>query len=80
MPRAAAELKFAVSGAGRFRAVGNGDPTCLEPFQQPQMKAFHGQLEAIVQAADKAGALRLKATGKGLKGGVVKLRAGTASQ
>ncbi len=42
------------------------------------MKAFHGQLVAIVQAAGPAGALRLKATGKGLKDGTVELKTGSA--
>ena len=77
-PAATDELKFTVSGAGRFRAVGNGDPTSLEPFQRPQMKAFSGQVMAIVQASDKAGALRLTATGKGLKSGSVELKSGAA--
>ena len=73
-PTAATELKFAVSGAGTFRAVGNGDPTNLESFQKPQMQAFSGQVMAIVQAGDKAGALRLKVTGAGLKGGSLELK------
>ena len=58
-PDATNELQIAVSGAGRFRAVGNGDPTSLELFHQPQMHAFHGQLVAIVQAANKAGDIQL---------------------
>ena len=72
-PDAAPEVSFAVSGAGRFRAVGNGDPTSLELFQQPRMHAFHGQLVAIVQAAGPAGAVQLTAVGPGLKSGVVVL-------
>ncbi len=72
-PMAADELHFTVSGAGRFRAVGNGDPTCLEPFQAPQMHAFQGQLMAIVQAGEAAGAVKVQATAKGLKPGNVQL-------
>ncbi|WP_460547720.1 beta-galactosidase GalB [Hymenobacter daeguensis] len=74
-PEATSQLQVAVSGAGRFRAIGNGDPTCLEPFQQPQMHAFHGQLVAIVQAGDKPGDIRLTVTGKGLKAGTLSLKA-----
>ena len=48
-PDAAQSLRFAVSGAGSFRAIGNGDPTNLQSFQQPRMRAFQGQLVAIVQ-------------------------------
>ncbi|OGX91594.1 beta-galactosidase GalB [Hymenobacter coccineus] len=79
-PNATNELKFAVSGAGTFRAVGNGDATNLEPFQKPQMKAFSGQVMAIVQASNKAGALRLKATGAGLKSGEIELKTSAAAQ
>ncbi|QDA60266.1 beta-galactosidase GalB [Hymenobacter jejuensis] len=75
-PEATNELHFAVSGQGQFRAVGNGDPTSLEMFHLPQMKAFSGKLVAIVQASDKAGTIQLKATGKGLKGATAQLQTG----
>ncbi|WP_375416455.1 beta-galactosidase GalB [uncultured Hymenobacter sp.] len=77
-PDAAPELSFKVSGAGRFRAVGNGDPTNLQPFQNPQMRAFHGQLVAIMQAGGKAGPLRLQASSKGLRGATVEVQVGGA--
>ncbi|MDB5234153.1 MAG: beta-galactosidase [Hymenobacter sp.] len=73
-PDATTELQFSVSGAGRFRAVGNGDPTSLESFQQPHMKAFHGQLVAIVEAGETAGTVRLQASGTGLQSGAVELK------
>ncbi|ALW83688.1 beta-galactosidase [Hymenobacter sedentarius] len=73
-PDAAHELHFAVTGAGSFHAVANGDPTSLESFQQPQMRAFHGQLVAVVEAGKTAGALRLQATATGLQPGTVELK------
>ena len=77
-PDATNELQIAVSGAGRFRAVGNGDPTSLELFHQPQMHAFHGQLVAIVQAASKAGDIQLKVTANGLPPATLRLNARAA--
>lgn len=74
-PDAANQLHFTVSGAGSFRAVGNGDATNLESFQQPQMHAFQGQLVAIVQAGDQAGAVQVRATAAGLKDGELRLEA-----
>jgi len=68
------QLHFAVSGVGRFRAIGNGDATCLEPFQLPQMHAFRGQLVTIVQAGETPGAVRVQATAAGLKGGELQLQ------
>ena len=75
-PAATNELRFTVSGAGSFRAIGNGDATNLEAFQQPQMHAFQGQLVAIVQAGATAGAVKVKASAAGLKDGELQLTAG----
>lgn len=67
-------IKFKVKGAGTFRAVANGDPTNLQLFHQPQMKAFNGQLTAIVQAGEMAGDIILEATSSGLKKQQITLR------
>jgi beta-galactosidase len=72
-PEATNQLQFAVSGAGRFRAAANGNAASLELFHEPRMKAFQGQLVAIVQANDKAGNVQLKVTGKGVKSAVINL-------
>ena len=74
-PAATNQLHFTVSGAGRFRAVANGDATSLEIFHEPQMKVFQGQLVALVQATDQAGAMQLKVTSPGLPGAVLQLKA-----
>jgi beta-galactosidase len=59
IPYAADQLTFTVKGAGKFRAVCNGDATSLEPFTEPTMKLFSGQLVVIVQAAKQKGNLEL---------------------
>ena len=48
-PDAADQLEFTVEGDGAFKAVCNGDATSLEPFTQPRMCLFHGQLVVIVE-------------------------------
>ncbi len=53
IPDADDALTFEVEGAGQFHAVCNGDATSLEPFTQPQMQLFHGQLVLIVKAISK---------------------------
>jgi len=60
IPYATDQLRFEVSGAGTFRAVCNGDATSLEPFTEPTMKLFAGQLVVVVQAAKTPGTLKLK--------------------
>ncbi|MDL2241680.1 DUF4982 domain-containing protein [Bacteroidales bacterium OttesenSCG-928-L03] len=61
------QVQFKVSGAGKYRAAANGDPTSLELFHLPKMQVFNGQLTAIVQAGETAGTIRLEAKAKGVK-------------
>lgn len=60
-------VKFKVTGAGKFRATANGDPTCLNSFQAPEMPLFSGALTAIVQASTDSGTIEFTATAKGVK-------------
>ena len=62
VPTATDQLRFEVSGAGTYRAACNGDATSLEPFTQPTMRLFSGQLVVVVQAAREPGQLVLKVT------------------
>lgn len=64
-------VSFEVKGNGIFKATANGDPTCLDPFQLPQMHLFGGQLTVIVQSAPKRGSIRLEAKSKNIKSGEV---------
>lgn len=61
------KVRFDIEGEGSFRAVANGDPTCLELFHIPEMSAFGGQLTVIVQSSLRPGLTTVKATAKGLK-------------
>ena len=58
-PDAANRLQFSVTGAGTYKAACNGDATSLEPFTQPQMSLFHGQLVVVCQASKKPGVMTL---------------------
>lgn len=73
-PTATEQLHFDVSGAGRFKAVCNGDPTSLEPFHKPTMKLFSGKLVVLVESDTRVGDIELTVKGKGLKKGVVSLK------
>ena len=61
-PTADDELTFTVTGAGIYQAACNGDATSLEPFTQPQMKLFSGQLVVIVRTTTTPGDITLTVT------------------
>ncbi|MCX2452589.1 DUF4982 domain-containing protein [Pedobacter sp. PLR] len=67
------EISFKVRGAGKFHAVANGNSASLESFQAPKMKAFSGQLTAIVKADEQQGPIYFEATAKGLKSTTLKI-------
>jgi len=60
-------VKVKVKGAGSFRAIANGDPTCLEPFHEPQMHLFSGQLTVLVQSGTEPGEIVVEVSGKGVR-------------
>lgn len=61
-PTADDELTFEVTGEGVYQAACNGDATSLEPFTEPQMKLFAGQLVVLVRSTKTAGTMTLKVT------------------
>ena len=60
IPDACNKLNFEVTGCGSFKAACNGDATSLEPFTEPTMKLFNGQLVVVVQASKTKGTLTLR--------------------
>ena len=67
VPTDTRKVNFKVTGAGKFRAAANGDPTCTELFHQPDMPLFSGALTAIVQSTGEAGDAVFEAYAKGVK-------------
>ena len=67
-------MKVKVKGAGSFRAIGNGDPTCLEPFHIPEMHLFSGQLTVLVQSSEEPGEIVVEVSGKGVRKAVLTIR------
>lgn len=67
-------VRFSVDGAGTFEATANGDPTCLLPFQNPEMDLFAGAATAIVRASANDGDLRFRASAKGVRSATVTIK------
>jgi beta-galactosidase len=55
VPTASTPIHFSVTGAGKFRAVGNGDPNCRESDQKPMRSLFNGLAQLMVQAGRAPG-------------------------
>ena len=60
-------VSFKVFGDASFEATANGDPTCLMPFAQPQMRLFSGACTVIVRAGTTPGAATLRVSAPGVK-------------
>lgn len=67
VPTDTRHVNFKVSGAGKFRAAANGDPTCTELFHEPDMPLFSGALTAIVQSSDEPGKVVFEVRAKGVR-------------
>lgn len=72
-PTATDQLKFKVTGAGKFRAVCNGDATSLELFHKPTMKLFSGKLVVTIQSSTKNGSCSLMVSSAALKSATLHL-------
>ena len=74
VPTESREVQVKVTGAGKFRAMANGDPTSLELFHLPKMHLFSGQLTTLVQSGTSSGEIEVTVTAKGLKPATLKLQ------
>lgn len=74
VPDASQRVAFEVSGAGRLRAMDNGDLTCEESYGSKSRPAFLGRCMAIVQAGREPGKISLTATAEGLPPAAVTIR------
>ncbi|MDE6377401.1 MAG: DUF4982 domain-containing protein, partial [Duncaniella sp.] len=67
VPGDSRRVKFKVEGQGSFEATANGDPTCLLPFQAPEMDLFSGAATAIVRSGNIPGEIIFTASAPGVR-------------
>ncbi len=65
-PHADNELVASIKGNISFKTIANGDPTNLQLFHEPHMKAFSGKLVVTVQVSELKGKGELTVSGKGM--------------
>ncbi|WP_416968979.1 glycoside hydrolase family 2 TIM barrel-domain containing protein [Streptomyces sp. 4F14] len=73
VPGAEHLLTFSVDG-GSLAGLDNGRQESAEKYQASTRTAFHGKALAIVRAGGEPGALKVTATGEGLREGTVAVR------
>jgi beta-galactosidase len=73
-PLADAKIEIQVSGEGKLKAVGNGNPQSFEPFHSQTVQLFYGKAMLIVGSEMKTGTVKINATSKDLKGENVVLK------
>jgi beta-galactosidase len=49
-PTASNRINFSVEGPAEFAGIANGDPTCIETFDQKHIHAFNGQALVILRS------------------------------
>jgi beta-galactosidase len=72
-PKAANLLFFDVTGAGKLKAICNGNPIDQTAFVSKYMSVFNGKMVAIIESETEAGEITLKVSGGLLKGKEVKI-------
>lgn len=72
-PKADNYLFFEVSGAGKLKAVCNGNAIDQTSFSSNYMRAFNGKIVAVIESGDKAGEIGLKVTGGMLQNATLKI-------
>ena len=67
VPDCEVPIKFEIKGNGKLQGVGNGNPTDMKSFQQPQVNTFRGRCQLVVRTGKNPGKLLISAKSKGLK-------------
>lgn len=67
IPDAEIPVEFTIQGNGKLQAVGNGNPTDMKSFQQPEVNTFRGRCQLIVRSCEEGSEIIVSAKAKGLE-------------
>jgi beta-galactosidase len=67
-PDADNDISFTIVGEATIAGVDNGSETSMERFKDNHRKAFYGKCLMVLQSTDKAGSIKVVATGRGING------------
>jgi len=66
-------VNFDLDGPGTIVAVGNSNPMSTESYQSPFRKAYMGRCLVVIKSTDRAGAMTLTASSKGLESASIEI-------
>ena len=72
-PKADKKIDFSVEGAGKLKAIANGDPTSLDPFVDSSHTTFNGKCVVVLQPTSSPGKMILKANAEGLEKAAIEI-------
>ncbi len=72
-PRSDYFLFFTVNGAGKLKAVCNGNPVDHTSFSSNYMRTFNGKIVAVIESAENPGEISLEVSGGKLIGNEIKI-------
>jgi beta-galactosidase len=75
-PRADNLLFFQVTGAGKLKAICNGNPIDQTSFASSYMRTFNGKMVAVIEPGETSGEISLSVSGGKLAGKEIKIKVG----
>lgn len=73
-PKADNLVRFSIDGDGTLACVGNGDPTCIESYQEHKRSAFHGMCLLVVKSTKNAGKITITAQSEKLEKATIQIK------
>ena len=74
VPRSHNMINFDIEGPGEIIAIGNGDPSCHEPFIADKHSVFNGKCLVIIRSTKTQGTIKLTVKSKGLESSSVEIK------
>jgi beta-galactosidase len=72
-PRSDYLLFFEVKGAGKLKAICNGNPIDHTSFASNNMRTFNGKMVAVIESGEESGEITLNVSGGKLYGKEIKI-------
>jgi beta-galactosidase len=73
-PEAGNLVHFSIEGEGTLACVGNGNPACIESYQEKRRSAFHGICLLVIKSTANPGKVNITARSGDLEQATITIR------